>query len=92
MRKQINRFIIKLIKRLGISTIIGEVLSFVVLVIGISLIKDAQIIGCLFILIFLLQSFLFIRFFLKVFNHLRLEEEQLRKFNKEMHNIINNKN
>ena len=92
MKKYNNRFVIKLIKRLGVITIISEVISFIFLVIGVSLLKDVyimvKIVGLLFILTFLLQNFLFVCFFVKVFNHLRLEEEHLRKCNKEIHKII----
>lgn len=93
MKKDNNRrisFIIKLIKRLGISTIIEEVISIILLVIGIRLLINLQIIGLLFIALFVLQNFFFIRFFLKVFKHLKIEDKKLKEAKKEIYSIINN--
>lgn len=90
MKKDNNRrisFCIKLIKRLGTSTIIEEVISIILLVIGIKLLINLQIIGLLFILTFIIQNFFNIKFFLIVFKHLKIEEEQL----KEIYSKINNK-
>lgn len=94
MKKENNRrisFIIKLIKRLGISTIIEELIAIILLVIGIRLLINLQIIGLLFILLFALKNFLFICFFLRVFKHLKIEDEKLKELKKEAYNIIKNK-
>ncbi len=87
MKKDNNIFFIKLIKRLGIVTFVEEVISIILLVVGIRLIVNEQIIGLLFILVFIIQNFLNIKFFLIVFKHLKIEEEQL----KEIYSKINNK-
>lgn len=94
MEKDNNRrisFFIKLIKRLGTSTIVEEVISIILLVIGIKLLINLQIIGLLFIALCVIQNILFIRFFLKVFNHLKIEDEKLKEAKKEVYSIINNK-
>lgn len=90
MKKDNNRrisFFIKLIKRLGTSTIIEEVISIILLVIGIKLLINLQIIGSLFIVLCVIQNFFFIHLFLKVFKHLEIEDEKL----KEIYSTINNK-
>lgn len=94
MKKDNNRrisFFIKLIKRLGTSTIVEEVISIILLVIGIKLLINLQIIGLLFIALCVIQNFFFIRFFLKVFKHLKIEDEKLKETKKEIYSIINNK-
>lgn len=67
MKKDNNRrisFFIKLIKRLGTSTIIEEVISIILLVIGIKLLINLQIIGSLFIVLCVIQNFFFIYLFI----------------------------
>lgn len=94
MKKDNNRrisFFIKLIKRLGTSTIIEEVISIILLVIGIKLLINLQIIGSLFIVLCVIQNFFFIYLFLKVFKHLEIEDEKLKEAKKEIYSTINNK-